>query len=130
MHRFCPHPYPSASFILSLTVEPREFIAPPLLSIHHLDTPWRCFIPAAGFTPRQASEPHTAAIVRIPVHRAAEVQNAAGALLSPFQVDAEPEPTTNAKLNVSETIVEWRIVMITAFGCSASSEGGAVCPGK
>ena len=88
------------------------------LTLVHMDTLQSCPVRTEGLTYRERREPPLVSVVRIPVHKGAKVTDTEGILMSPFNTTSPPEPIeVNEKQNISQTIVEWRIVLVVAFGC-------------
>ena len=81
----------------------------------------------AGFEFPATRQTPAIAIVRVPVHRVAKVSDAAGQVLSPFNIPTSSVPLTNEKLNVSNTIVEWRIAAIVTLGCLYEGDTSVLC---
>ena len=101
------------------TVRPFYQNGPELLQ---LDSVQRCELRVVGEKPPHQTDAGTFAVVRVPVYENAQVLGADGKPFGSTNTSTKPPPPAdsndmNEKLNVSSSIVEWRVMLVASFGC-------------
>ena len=95
----------------------------------HLDSLRACRLPVEGLQPSLRLGGVSTQIVRIPVHVTKRVTTVEGHTL--YGDGSAPLPSEFDPTKVHKTIVEWRTMLVMAFGCGPVGEAeGGFCPGK
>ena len=106
------------------------------LYLLHLDTARLCQVPLTGLLPFERRNTFSTAVMRIPVHVLRGAASANGEVLYGQEPPADAGPAAEEVLwnsNPSTTIIEWRTVVVVAFGCSPHSAGQSasiMCAGQ
>ena len=92
-----------------------------MMALFHLDSHFTCRVPLTGMKPFDRVGKMASAIIRVPIHVVVQTIGPSGETVSGRSESEQQDDYDQWEGNPGSTIIEWRTLLVVAFGCAPTA---------